>query len=230
MTLSINANSSLRELGASIRRLQSAYTDRIRATLPGAMALGDSLRWARDKVEPRKWKPWRIANSGGVTESWDKLCRRLADHRPIIERELAKNPDLTIRGAIKLITPPKAAPPKPAPAELAVWKTLTTEEKTAGIAAEIAAGGVGRLLGYLPPGIQDALADALARVKDGTVKDRDLSARLRAHIKADPENEFAKYIREQTIDIKKMIIRADAVDAPNKRRPALMSSGSSATH
>jgi hypothetical protein len=148
----------------------------------------------------------------------DEVCRQLAASRPIIERAIADNPDLSIREALKLITVSKARPAKPEPAALEKWRVLSADEKREGLAAD----GIHALLEYMPPNWRDELADRVARIKHKTARDRGLSARLREDIENNPESRLAKYVRDQAIDPKHLVVHVGAIDAPSKRRPPLV--------
>jgi hypothetical protein len=96
------------------RRLEEAIRNYERSTLRASLDLGDVLSWARAQVPPRKWRKYRTEHFREISKRRDEVCRQLACCRPIIERALEADPDLSIRDALKLITKPKAKqPPKP---------------------------------------------------------------------------------------------------------------------
>ena len=213
-----NENTPLPDLAAEIRRLNRTIRDYTRNALRTSMDLGDRLSWARERVEVRKWNAWRQGHCPEISKRWDEICRQLAAARPIIEKAFTTDPDLSVRGALKLIVTPKA-PPKPKPAMLEKWRVLSADEKREGLAAD----SIDAFLKYMPPAWRDELADKVARVKHKTARDRGLSALLREHIKH-PDDQLAKYVHAQAIDPKHLVVHVGAIDAPSKRRPPLVSS------
>ena len=107
------------------------------------------------------------------------------------------------------------------------WRTLSPDEKRAGLAAD----GSNAFLTYMPPEWRDELADRVERVKRKTARDRGLSELLREHIKNNPEDPLAKYISNKLINPKHLIVHVDAIDAPSRRRaPLVMHTGSAGVH
>jgi hypothetical protein len=218
----LNENSPLSELATAIRHLNHAILEHQRSALRTSLDLGDALAWARMRVATRQWKAWRADHCPEISKRRDEVCRQLAAARPIIERALADNPDLSIRDALKLITTPKPRSPKSKPATLEKWRVLSADEKREGLLAD----GIDALMEYLPSELRDQFADRVARIKHKTAKDRGLSARLRDHIKDHPDDGLAKYVRAQAIDPKHIVVHVGAIDAPSKRRPPLVVTGS----
>jgi hypothetical protein len=218
----LNESTPLAVLALQIRRLDDALRAHTRNALRVALDEGDLLTQAKARVEPRRWKPWRTETCPNLTERTDVLYRRLAAFRARIEQELAVNPDLSIREAVKLISVPRPRPPRLKPAALEKWQALSADEKREGLQAD----GIDALLEYLPGGLREQVADRVARIKHKTAKDRALSARLRDHIKDHPDDQLAKYVRAQAIDLKNIVVHVGAIDAPSNRRPPLVSSGS----
>jgi hypothetical protein len=214
----LNESTPLPDLAAAIRRYDEVILEHQRSALRTSLDLGDALAWARARVPTRQWKAWRAEHCPKISKRRDEVCRQLAACRPIIERALADNPDLSIRDALKLITVPKAHLPKSKPAVLEKWRVLSADEKREGLAAD----GIDMLLEYMPPKWRDELADRVARVKHKTAQDRRLSAHLREHIEKNPEDRLAKYVRDQAIDPRHLIVHVAAIDAPSKRRPPLV--------
>jgi hypothetical protein len=219
-SLKLNENAPLADLAAEIRRLNRTIRDYTRNALRTSMDLGDRLSWARGRVEVRGWKAWRYTHCPEISKRWDEICRQLAGARAIIERALVDDPDLSVRGALKLIVTPKA-PPKPKPAALENWRILSADEKRAGLAAD----SIDAFLEYMPPHWQNELADRVAHVKHKTARDRGLSTRLREHVESNPEDKLSKYIRNQAIDPKHLVVHVGAIDAPSKRRPPMVAVG-----
>jgi hypothetical protein len=215
----LNENTPTADLAVAIRRYNRIILEHQRSALRTSLDLGDALSWARARVAVRQWKAWRAEHCSEISKRRDEVCRQLAACRPIVERALADNPDLSIRDALKLIVTPKAHSPDPKPAALEKWQTLSADEKREGLGAD----GLDALLTYMPPEWRDELADRVARVKRKTARDRGLSARLREHIEKNPEGRIAKYVRSEAIDIKHVTVHVGALDAPSKRRPPLVS-------
>jgi hypothetical protein len=215
-----NENTPLPALAAAIRRFNKVILEHQRSALRTSLDLGDALAWARARVATRGWKTWRTDFCPEISKRRDEVYRQLAACRPIIERALADNPDLSIRDALKLIVTPKARSLKPKPATLEKWQTLSADEKRGGLAAD----GIDALLEYMPPEWREALADRVARVTHKTARDRGLSARLREHVESNPEDRLAKYIRAEAIDPKHLVVHVGALDAPSKRLSPLVSS------
>lgn len=225
----LDENAPLADLAAAIRRFNQVILDHQRSALRTSLDLGDALGWARARVAVRRWKAWRAEHCPEISKRRDEVCRQIAACRPIIERALVDDPDLSIRDALKLIVAPKKAhPPKPKPAALEKWRVLNADEKRAGLAAD----GIDMFMEYLPPEWRDALADKVARVKHKTARDRGLTARLREHIEKHPDDRLAKYLRDQAIDPKHLVVHVGAIDAPSKRRPPLadVHAGSAVVH
>jgi hypothetical protein len=219
--IEFNENTPLSKLAFEINRLAKALNDYTRNALRVALDEGELLTLAKARLGSRRWKDWRTENCPNLTKRTDELYRRLASYRGRIEREIERNPDLSIREANSLISTPK--PPRPPkPAALEKWALLSAEDKAAGLAAD----GIAQVLQYMPPGIREALADQLARVHHKTVKDRELSNRLREHIKTHPDDPFVKFIRAQAIEPKHIEVRVGAIDAPSNRRPPLLNAQS----
>jgi hypothetical protein len=218
----LNENTPLSDLAAAIRRFNQVILDHQRSALRTSLDLGDVLACARARVATRQWKTWRAEHCPTLGKRRDEVCRQLAAYRPIIERAIGNDPDLSISGALKLITVPKARPAKPDSAELEKWRTLSPDEKRAGLAAD----GIDALLQYLPPELKDALSDRVGRVKHKIAKDSELGARLREHIRnhQDPKDEdrIARYVRDAHIDPKHLVVHVGEIDAPSKRRPPLV--------
>ena len=214
----LNEKAPLSDLAAAIRRFDQVITDHQRSALRTSLDLGDVLAWARVQVATRRWKSWRMEHCPKISKRRDEVCRQLAASRSIIERAIADDPDLSIAGALKLITVPKTRPAKPNSAALEKWRALSPAEKRAGLAAD----GIGALLEYLPPELKDALADRVERVRHKKVRDRGLSDLLREHIKTNPEGSLAKHISGKRIDPRRIMVYVDEIDAPARRRPPLV--------
>jgi hypothetical protein len=226
--LEIDQAAPLPLIAADIRRLQKVVVGIRAALLRTCMDLGDRLAWARAQVSVRGWKAWREKYCPEISKRSDEVYRQLAAHRDRIEQELAAFPDLSLRQALGLIRPLTAKPrlklKPPAPEK---WQSLSADEKREGLAAD----GIGALLQYMPLEWRDELADRVARVKHKTARDRGLSARLREHIQDHPDDRLAKYIRDQAIDPKHLIVHVAAIDAPSRRRaPLVMHTGSAGVH
>jgi hypothetical protein len=213
----VNENTPLHDLAAAIRRYSRAIQDYTRNALRASMDLGDVLALARARVEPRRWKAWRLANCPQVSKRTDELYRQLAASRAIIERALESDPDMGIRDAVKLISTPKPRAPKPKPEELQNWGKLTNEEKRAGLAKD----GVGVLLQNLPDEMREELANRLQRVRNKASKDHELTALFRKYVEKNPTDPIGKFVHDQAINRRRVAVYVDRDDAPSLRRPPL---------
>jgi len=92
----------LEELAGRIRDAHRAAVTAGANALANALAAGDALLEARDRVS-EGWKRW-VEVSCGFAYSTAKLYMRLARRRGEIEAKLEAAPDLSVRGARLLIT------------------------------------------------------------------------------------------------------------------------------
>ena len=107
--------------------------------LDSAMAAGDALRVAKKKLgQHGKWLPW-LKKHCGLSECEAQRYMRVAKNREKIEAEIEANParvtDLSLRGALRLISSPKvieaAAEPIPTEAVEEPMKS-STEDRLGG--------------------------------------------------------------------------------------------------
>jgi hypothetical protein len=97
-------SNSLAVLAARIRTYHEATTAALKASVVNAMAAGDLLIEAKAQLKHGQWLPWLEANCA-MSERTARLYMRLARYRPEIENGSVA--DLSLRGAIALITLPK---------------------------------------------------------------------------------------------------------------------------
>jgi hypothetical protein len=143
------------------RRLDKLSRGYLANALSVWLELGRILTLIKSQVGNRKWKERRQEYFPDLNPNTDKVCRRLDAHRALIEQAREKNPGLSINGAIALIPTNPKAPKAPKPAALEKWGTLSTADKAAGIAHEIAQGGVEKFLNFLSAAQRQELADRL---------------------------------------------------------------------
>jgi hypothetical protein len=101
------------DLGTWIReQLAAAKHDR-RSALRHDLDVGDGLL-AAQKLVTGNWKRWLRDNCAPLksARSAQVYCQ-LARGRKEIEAELERNPDLSQRAALRLLSPPRPKPPKP---------------------------------------------------------------------------------------------------------------------
>jgi hypothetical protein len=239
---SITPSSSLIDLAEAIRALHQDVCDHMRSALRIALDAGDALNWAKDRVSAGGWIAWRTENCSKLSKKTDEVYRRLADHRAVIEQALERDPDLSIRDALKLIgildddpnlsiedalklirePKPKASKSNSEPVDH--WGALSPEAKTAGLERD----GLETFLGYAPLRWRDDLADRVARVDKGreTVFDRHLTTLLRAYLKnhtdRDCHDALLGFIHSRGINVERLVVQVDPLDAPNRRRPPLV--------
>jgi hypothetical protein len=112
--------------------------------------VGERLRLVRDQVAHGKWNQW-LKDNCPINPRTAKLYIQLADHRGVIDDQIAEDPTLSIRAVRRLIAKPikpaaeepdqapdeaageepEAPPPDPAADLLAMWKaTAITDQKT----------------------------------------------------------------------------------------------------
>jgi hypothetical protein len=131
-TISEPNTQDLPALAQQIREAHSAVQKAGAALLHHAMAAGDALITAQVKVTGN-WKTWLREHCFlGVRTAL--IYVRLARHRAIIEAELGRAGDLSLRAALRLITKPKTAgESKKKTTELSLidhWKRAASTERT----------------------------------------------------------------------------------------------------
>jgi hypothetical protein len=152
----VGQDAPLPVLTREVRRLDDLIRETMRNALGIAMDEGDLLARIKARVG-KNWINWRAEHLPGIPKATDELYRRLAAHRALIEQELEVNPDLSIRGARRLISAPK--PPKaPKPPALEQWGALDAAAKTAGLEHD----GFDKFLEYMPPTWREALTDRIS--------------------------------------------------------------------
>jgi hypothetical protein len=97
---------SVEELAAVVRdEISKAKTASANALAHGIEA-GLALCAAQQKVPIGGWKKW-LGENCSIGESTARLYMRLAEHRAVIEAEIARGVDLSLRAARLLISAPK---------------------------------------------------------------------------------------------------------------------------
>ena len=113
---------TIRKCHATIGRAYDHMRIHSDTALNSAMAAGDALHAAKKKLGHGKWLPW-LEKHCGLSECEAQRYMRLAKNREKIEAEIEANParvtDLSLRGALRLISPPKVieAAAEPTPTE-----------------------------------------------------------------------------------------------------------------
>ena len=113
---------TIRKCHATIGRAYDHMRIHSDTALDSAMAAGDALHAAKKKLGHGKWLPW-LEKHCGLSECEAQRYMRLAKNREKIEAEIEANParvtDLSLRGALRLISPPKVieAAAEPTPTE-----------------------------------------------------------------------------------------------------------------
>jgi len=116
----------LNELGAYIREALAASKHARRSALRHDMDAGDGLIAAQARVTTN-WKKWLRENCAPLKSARSaQIYCQLARGREKIEAELERNPDLSQRAALRLLSPPKPKPPKPEiPPDIQLLRMLT---------------------------------------------------------------------------------------------------------
>jgi hypothetical protein len=120
----VSTSNRLPILAVEIRREHEAAEAASKSSVEHAIAAGSLLIEAKEQVKHGEWLPWLAANCS-VPDRTARLYMRLARNRAEIEAKSATVADLTLRGAILLLTPdpgpedsPVAEPRALAPGEI----------------------------------------------------------------------------------------------------------------
>jgi hypothetical protein len=93
-------------LAAGIRAEHDATAAALKRGVLHAMAAGALLNEAKSLLKHGQWLPW-LRDHCSVSERTARLYMRLADNRAQIEGQIGSVADLSVRGAITLISAPK---------------------------------------------------------------------------------------------------------------------------
>jgi hypothetical protein len=162
-------------LAREVRRLDGLLRENIRSALRIALDEGKLLTWLKARIG-RSWIAWRSEHLPEISKRTDEVYRRLSAYRTLIDQELEDNPDLSIREALRVISPPKPKAPKP-PA-LEHWRALDASGKAVGLERD----GLDKFLEYMPAAWRETLTDRLST----------LSTRSTAVVNTDKTLDLAK--------------------------------------
>ena len=98
------------ELSASIKTTYAAFLEVSKRSIEHALALGDLLSAAKEKVKHGDWLRWLERECPSISERHARNFMALARHRPLIESKSAIIADMTLSQALALI--PRAVPVK----------------------------------------------------------------------------------------------------------------------
>jgi hypothetical protein len=102
-------SNSLSDLAARIRSEHEAALLNMRRGLEHAIAAGNLLIEAKAQLKHGQWLPWLEEVCPALPERTATHYMRLARHAPELESKSATVADLTVRGALELLAPPKRA-------------------------------------------------------------------------------------------------------------------------
>jgi hypothetical protein len=106
MTTEIDRSNSLADLAARIKSWDQAVKDALKGAVAHAMVAGDLLIEAKAQVPHGQWLPW-LQDHCQVTERMAQRYMRLARNRATIEAKPDTMSDLTLNGALALLTTPR---------------------------------------------------------------------------------------------------------------------------
>jgi hypothetical protein len=116
--MDLRFSNSLVDLAARIRHEHEATSAALKSSVAHAMAAGDLLLEAKTQVPHGQWLPW-LKEHCLISERTAQLYMRVATNRTQIEAKTQHVADLTVRGAVALISAPKS-----------VEKAVTTVSET----------------------------------------------------------------------------------------------------
>jgi hypothetical protein len=99
-------SNSLVDLAARIRIEHEATASALKSSVEHAMAAGELLIEAKSQLKHGQWLPW-LAEHCVIPERTAHLYMRLARNRPEIEISATPVADMSIRGAVALLTVPR---------------------------------------------------------------------------------------------------------------------------
>jgi hypothetical protein len=105
MSADLTESNSLADLAARINAQHAEMVRTVQRGVDHAIAAGELLLEAKAKVPHGRWLPWLEANCT-IPERTAQLYMRIARERAAIEAKSATVADLTIRGAVALISSP----------------------------------------------------------------------------------------------------------------------------
>ena len=111
MTTTLSTNRDLGQLAADINREHRAAESAARTAIEHALTAGRLLNQAKSKLRHGEFLPWLSANCE-VKERQARNYMKLAINWEHIEAKTAPGADLTIKGALGLLSGPKKAEPR----------------------------------------------------------------------------------------------------------------------
>jgi DUF3102 family protein len=108
LPVKINESNSLADLAARIRQEHDAVAGALKSSLTHAMGAGDLLLEAKAQIPHGQWLPW-LQDYCQVSERMAQRYIRLARNRGVIEAKTTSVSDLTLNGALALLTVPGTA-------------------------------------------------------------------------------------------------------------------------
>jgi hypothetical protein len=93
---------SLADLAARIKVEHEAATGAFKRSIEHAIAAGELLIEAKKRLEHGEFGPWLASH--GIPSRTARLYMRLAKNRPIIEAQNGNVADLSLRGALEILT------------------------------------------------------------------------------------------------------------------------------
>jgi hypothetical protein len=104
-------SNSLADLAARIAAEHQAVSDKLKESVAHAIAAGELLIEAKTQLDKHgQWLPW--LKDCGVSERSAQRYMRLARNRATVEANTTCVSDLTINGALALLTVPRDRPPE----------------------------------------------------------------------------------------------------------------------
>ena len=88
------------ELSASIKTTYAAFLEVSKRSIEHALALGDLLSAAKEKVKHGDWLRWLERECPSISERHARNFMALARHRPLIESKSAIIADMTLSQAL----------------------------------------------------------------------------------------------------------------------------------
>jgi hypothetical protein len=101
----LRGSNSLADLAARIRAEHDAAGGALKRSLQHAIAAGELLLEAKDQLKHGQWLPW--LESCGISERTAQRYIRLVHNRKAIETKSDKMSDLSVSGALAMITAPR---------------------------------------------------------------------------------------------------------------------------
>jgi hypothetical protein len=103
VNIDVNPDDTLEEHAAEIRKGLQDIRRALSNALDIAIAVGQRLNIAKDQVGDGKWSKW-LRDDCEISRSTALLYMRLANHQGDIEAARVQLPDLSLRGARRLLT------------------------------------------------------------------------------------------------------------------------------